>query len=215
MKGRKIGIMGGTFDPFHNSHLQVAKTALNECGLDRLEFMPSASPPHKAGETGATFTQRVNMIKLACEGIDEFSCNDIEGSLGKPSYSIDTLNHLQSILVKNCQLYFIIGTDAFLEINLWKSFKKVLQKVHFIISQRKGYSNVQLYEFLKQMGYLSKGNFWYCRDSSKRIYMLKSVPQDISSTLLKDSMKGGQIIDDQVPAAIKEYIIENGLYLEH
>lgn len=209
----RIGIMGGTFDPVHNAHIQLAQAAMAECRLDKIDFVPSAFPPHKSGSTDADFHHRVKMIQLACYGIDQFFCNEIEATLGTPSYSIDTINSLQSSLPGSNELFFIIGVDAFLEIELWKSFEQVLQRVNFIISPRFGYDVDDLHEFLAELGYKQHEKLWQNQASLKTIFVLDTVPLEVSSTLLKTYLKYGKDIENLVPAPVIEYILKNELYL--
>lgn len=212
MTARKIGIMGGTFDPFHNSHLQAAKAALREFALDHVDFIPAASPPHKVCGTEASFPDRVAMIRAVCAVYNKFSCNDIEGHLQVPSYSIDTLNSLQCGVYKNSQLYFIIGIDAFLEIELWKSFEKVLERVHFIVCKRLGYDNEKIYKFLTELGYQNRQGYWQYSGNSRNIYLLNTIPEKISSTELKKILRQGGNIDQFIPEQVTQYIQRNKLY---
>ncbi len=212
MTGRKIGIMGGTFDPLHNGHLQAAKAALQECALDHVDFIPAASPPHKTGGAEASFADRVNMIREVCAECEKISCNDIEGYLQTPSYSIDTLNSLLNGSYKNSQLYFVIGIDAFLEIDLWKSFEEVLKRVHFIVCQRLGCNNEKIHEFLNNLGYQNDKGYWQSREYSRNIYLLETIPEQISSTELKTILRQGGNIHKLVPAPVSQYIQKNGLY---
>ena len=115
MTTRKIGLLGGTFDPIHYGHLQLAESALVECKLDKVVFIPSALPPHKNGAVITSFRHRLAMLSLAGQGFNGFECNAIEGDLPKPSYTIDTLRELLKHYKSDCQLYFMIGADAFLD----------------------------------------------------------------------------------------------------
>jgi nicotinate-nucleotide adenylyltransferase len=213
VKSNKKGIFGGTFDPFHNGHLQVAHAAMAECALDHIEFIPAAFPPHKKGETGASYSHRLNMTRLACEGRKGFSCNDVEGSLRGPSYSIDTLDSLEKTLSTDWQLFFIIGADAFLEIELWKSYREVLRRINFIISPRQGYGEENISSLLSSLGYRLRNSRWQLENGKKTVQLMHTIPPGVSSTMLRERIEKGENIDNLVPHAIAEYIHRHKLYL--
>src|SRR5579862_637552 len=111
----RVGLFGGTFDPIHLAHLAVARAAADRFRLDRVLFVPSAHPPHKAGVTYAPYEDRVRMVELACEGEPRFEVSRLEEGTER-SYSIDTIEKLRTTLAPGDQLFFIIGADAFAEI---------------------------------------------------------------------------------------------------
>src|SRR5882724_7481657 len=105
---RRIGIMGGTFNPIHLGHLLMAQDAMEQVGLDRVKFIPSATPPHKAVDALASDRDRLRMIELAIRGNDRFEADDIEIQRGGRSYSVDTLTELRR-REPRANFYFIIG----------------------------------------------------------------------------------------------------------
>jgi nicotinate-nucleotide adenylyltransferase len=209
---RKIGLLGGTFDPIHYGHLQLAESALVECKLDKVVFIPSAQPPHKNGAVITSFRHRLAMLTLAGQGINGFECNAIEGELAKPSYTIDTLRELLKHYKSDCQLYFMIGTDAFLDILTWKSPQKLLHSVNFILSRRKGYKGAQLSDLLKKLGYTSSDGSWYGNDGKKDIYILEKIPEDISSSEIRTKIRQGESVQGLLPKLVIEYIQKHKLY---
>ena len=114
----KIAIFGGSFNPIHNGHLQVAKSALSECGLKKVIFLPNANPPHKNKEHIISAHHRYNMVALATDGFENFEISNYEMNSDKPSYTINTLRHMKSVY--NAELFFIIGADSLYTLNLWK-----------------------------------------------------------------------------------------------
>jgi nicotinate-nucleotide adenylyltransferase len=136
---KRIGLLGGTFDPVHCGHLELAGKAMEEFGLVKVLFLPTASPPHKRVDNVVSFEHRVEMIRLAIEGDDRFSLLEIESDIPAPNYTIDTLSLLLQNGETEKEFVFIIGIDAFLDIHLWKHHERVLNTIHFIIAARSGY----------------------------------------------------------------------------
>jgi nicotinate-nucleotide adenylyltransferase len=209
---KKIGLLGGTFDPVHYGHLQLAQSALEECGLDKVVFIPSAQPPHKNGLSITPFMHRMAMLTLAGGGISDFECNPIEATLPRPSYTIDTLRELRKHYTGSCRLYFMIGADAFLDILTWKSYQEVLHSVNIILSRRKGYSGGELAVLLKKLGYKADEGSWHGDDGKKDIYILKKIPDDHSSSAIRAMIENGESVQQFLPRSVIEYIQNNKLY---
>ena len=142
-KRRQIGLLGGTFDPVHNGHLAVASHVLETLALDSIWFIPAALPPHKAGHADgrdiSSFQHRFAMLESSLTGNSSFIVSDIEAKRSLPSYSIDTINILLQQTSEQVDLFFIIGVDAFLEIDTWKDFRELPTLVNFVIISRPGY----------------------------------------------------------------------------
>ncbi len=212
MTAKKIGLLGGTFDPIHYGHLQLAAAALKECNLDKVVFIPSAQPPHKNGISLTPFQHRLAMLASAVQGISGFECNAIEGTLPKPSYTIDTLRVLLKHYENGCRLYFMIGADAFLDILTWKSHQEVLHSVNIILSQRKGYKKVQLCDLFNKLGYKMGEKSWQGNDGQKDIYILKEIPDDLSSSVIRNMIGKGVSLQRLLPKNVIEYIQKHKLY---
>lgn len=213
MSCKKIGLLGGTFDPVHSGHLQLAESVLQECALDRIVFIPSAEPPHKNGTTITSFEHRVAMLELISKGRKEFECNTIEGQLLKPSYTIDTLQVLLKQYGDKTRLFFIIGADAFLDIATWKSYQKIPRLVSFIVSPRKGSLRTKLYDMLIKLGYTEYDECWRGADCTKDIFILSSAPVDISSSKIRRMVSSGKSIQEVMPEPVIDYIKRHALYL--
>lgn len=208
----RIGLLGGTFDPVHIGHLQLAEAALRECGLDQLLFIPSASPPHKAGAPITSFAHRLAMLELVSKRNPRFSCSGIEGDLPFPSYSIDTLRALGGIFPEGTAFYFIIGIDAFLDFTTWKSYRDILRLVHIILAIRHGYTRNQLSKFLQSIGYFWQDNCWQEEHGGKKIFLLQAIPGQFSSTLIRKKIKEGDLPTGDIPLEVLEYIVKYQLY---
>jgi len=212
---KKTGVLGGTFDPVHFSHLELAEAAQSEFNLDRVLFVPAAVPPHKTEEEITSFEHRVRMVQIACDLHETFECSAIEGELCKPSYTVDTLRALLADMGQGHTLYFIIGSDAFLDILTWKSYREVLRLVPLLVSRRKGVDESELSELADILAYDSSNrSFWSGERGTKDIYFLKQTPAYLSSTLVKKNIGDEGIMREIIPERVAEYIRVNKLYLQ-
>jgi nicotinate-nucleotide adenylyltransferase len=133
----RLAILGGTFDPIHKAHLALAREAVSHCHLDKVLFVPASHPPHKSGVTHATYEHRVRMLELACGGEPRFEVSRLEQNT--TSYSIDTIARVRAHLGPEDQLFFLIGADAFAEIETWRRWREVVSAVTFIVASRPGH----------------------------------------------------------------------------
>jgi len=141
--GGGTALFGGTFDPIHNAHLEIARAAADRFDLTKILFVPAANPPHKPGGAIASYEDRVRMAELACAIDRRFEVSRIEAPVsvlnkdsGLRSYSILTIEKFQELGVK--PLSFLIGADAFREIRTWHRWKDVVASVEFIVVTRPG-----------------------------------------------------------------------------
>lgn len=208
----KIGLLGGTFDPVHFGHLQLAEAALRECSLDKVFFVPAASPPHKDETTVTSFAHRVAMLEIVSAKNSHFACSAIEGQLPTPSYTFDTLHALGDFFPEDADLFFIIGVDAFLDIKTWKSYREILRLVNIVIAQRNGFRKTQLVDFLKTIGYTGQKKCWQGDDGRKKIFLLEAQPGNFSSTLIRKKIKEGILPEGDIPEGVIEYIYKHQLY---
>lgn len=211
MNPTRIGVFGGTFDPVHNGHLQLAERAIKEVKLSKVLFIPAAQPPHKNGVI-TPFNHRIAMLELVCRQNKHFSCSSIEAQLPKPSYTVDTLAELMTRYPADVELYFIIGGDAFLDLLTWKSYSKILSMVKIVVSPRIGYPNQRLYSFLTSLGYGQIESKWQNKNGYKDIYLLSQSPQDACSSEVRDVIAKGCNTTHFLPDVVAGYIKENSLY---
>ncbi len=222
---KKIGLFGGTFNPIHRGHIKVAKEVKQGFGLDRIWLIPAAVPPHKEGGKIVPAEDRLEMIRLAVGNDLDFSVSDVELKRKGPSYTIDTLKHFKSILSDETFLYFIVGLDAFLEIDTWKSFGDLFNEVPFIAISRPGAGyfgkTAKKWETLEKLLF-SKVSMAYHFDDAKQayvhpekkpVYVFDVTPIDISATEIRKRIRSGFSIESMVPEKVKEYIESKGLYL--
>ncbi|OGP58454.1 MAG: nicotinate (nicotinamide) nucleotide adenylyltransferase [Deltaproteobacteria bacterium RBG_13_61_14] len=133
----KIGIYGGTFNPIHLGHLRTAEEIRQRFGLREIIFVPSAQPPHKVSPDIVDGSHRLKMVALAITGNPAFSVSDLEVRRGGKSYSLETLRELKPLHPES-DLAFILGLDAFLEINTWHQWEQLFAEAEFIVTSRPG-----------------------------------------------------------------------------
>lgn len=208
----RIGLLGGTFNPVHLGHLQLADAAMAECSLDQVVFIPSGQPPHKDEAAIASFADRIAMLQIAGKNEKRFSCSAIEGELPTPSYTIDTLRAIGSRFPAATDFFFIIGADAFLDLLSWKSYEEILRCVALIVAERQGYGGDRLIKFLKKLKYADHGSFWQGKDGCREIVLLQTIPGDYSSTAIRAKIRKGIFPEKENPSGVIEYIKEHALY---
>jgi nicotinate-nucleotide adenylyltransferase len=131
----RLALFGGTFDPIHQAHLAVAREAADRFHLDRVLFIPAARPPHKQHGARAPYEDRVRMAELATAGEPRFRVSRLEEGTAR-SYSIDTIDKVRGEMAPGDELFFIIGADAFAEIQTWHRWRDVARAVQFIVVSR-------------------------------------------------------------------------------
>ncbi len=221
-KNKQIGLLGGTFDPIHNGHLAVADHVQHALKLDVIWFIPAALPPHKAshadGSDISSFAHRYAMLEKAIAENSSFVISDIEAKRSAPSYSIDTINILIPKIGKQAELFFIIGIDAFLEIDTWKRYKELPALVNFVIITRPAYSPDKVGEVIRNnfadYVYDPSHKTWNSSDC-KGIFILQHMePVPISSTDIRKKMRSGKDISGLIPQAAEDYIKKQCLYIK-
>jgi len=208
---KRIGILGGTFDPVHFGHLQLAEAALNECSLEKIVFIPAAHPPHKKHSNISSFHHRLAMLEIVCSPQKKFSFNHIEQDLPKPSYTIDTLKVLKK-QNPDAQLFFIIGGDSLLDFPEWKSYHDIFKFAHVVIANRKGLQKTLLTDFLRDLGFTQAGNKWKGICDMKDILFLQAVPDPYSSSIIREMVIKNEIPRQYLPEKVIKYIQDHNLY---
>ena len=221
-KKKQIGLLGGTFDPVHNGHLAVASHVLEALDLDAVWFIPAALPPHKSshadGQSITSFAHRFSMLERAIAQNSSFVVSDIEAKRSSPSYSIDTINILIKKIGEQADLFFIIGLDAFLEIDTWKRYKDLPSLINFVVISRPTYSPAKVGGVICKyfVGYTYDPLYetWSSPDSKGSFILQHMEPVDISSTDIRGRVRGGKDITVLVSPAVGEYIKKQGLYVK-
>jgi nicotinate-nucleotide adenylyltransferase len=213
----KIGILGGTFNPVHNAHLRIAEEARDLFGLDRVIFIPAATPPHKPSVGELSFASRLEMVSLAVADNPHFSVSDMEGVRGGRSYSIDTLRAL-GLEFPQDELFFIVGADSFNDMSNWREYAAIFTLCNVVCVQRPGSTISSL---AKALPVAMAREFCYdaaakrlSHNSGHGVYALDGVLLDISSSHIRLLVGGGRSIRYLVPDAVEQYIKEQRLYTD-
>ena len=134
----RIGLVGGTFDPFHLGHLAMAHAARLTLALDQVRIVPASVPPHRAAQPRTSAPHRFAMVAMGIANEPGLVVDDIELTAGGPSYTASTLARLHARGLTASQLFFITGADAFAEIATWRDYPRVLDLAHFVVISRPG-----------------------------------------------------------------------------
>jgi len=190
-----IGIVGGTFNPVHNGHIAIALYSLERIPLDYIYLVPSSNPPHKNYSSLASFSHRVEMIKLAINNYPRLLCSELDYTGNDKSYSKYLIQRFKQQLPE-AVLYFIIGTDNIPMLHTWFDYEWILNNVKIVAVNRKTagkYRNLP----------------W-----SDMISFLDMPPVDISSSELRKMIARGGSINASIPPAVSEYIFNKKLYTQ-
>ena len=198
---KRIGLMGGTFDPVHLAHLHIAEESRQAFSLDEVLFIPAAQPPHKQGRKIASAKQRIKMVELAIAGNPAFTLNLLEMRRQGPSYSWLTVQELHECLGAEAELYFITGSDSINDLPTWNHAKDLVAACHFIGAAR---PEVPLDEQLLLD--------FFGQKLRQHIHELQIPRMEISSTLIRQRIAAGKSIRYLVPEKVADYIEKEGLY---
>ena len=211
---QKIGLLGGTFDPVHNGHLQLGDRVLENYNLDKILFIPASTPPHK-NEAVSAVGHRLQMLKLAISGNRRFDYSEIEISRQKVSYTFDTIQELKSCGGTEVLYHFIIGYDALSEIETWYRWQDLLVVTNFIVAVRPGFSLKEIEQLLERNGFSpedGRADRWIGEQTGNEILFLAGEIADISSTEIRSRIASRKPWADLVPPLVADYIISNQLY---
>lgn len=199
----RTGVLGGSFDPVHNGHLSIVDAAMEELALDKLILIPTKVSPFKIGRKVAPDNDRIEMIRLAVSGRQGCEVSDIEIRNDGVSYTIFTLNSLAETGMYG-KIYFLMGTDTFLQLESWYRGEELLEKYAFALAPRPGFAR---YEFEEKLEY-------YREKYGTEVTVLNNEMLPISSTEIRERLAAGFPVTGLVPDEVERYIIENGLYGE-
>ncbi len=196
----KTGIFGGSFNPIHNGHIELAKKFFNKLELDRLFIVPTYIPPHKSMKDYIFPDQRFEMCSLAVKGIDGFEVSNIEIKRHGASYTYLTLKELHS-LYPDDELYLLTGADMFMTLHEWKK-PEVIFELSTVCGVSRNDDDTAVLE--KQAEYL--------RSLGARTVVLDAEIMTVSSTEIRNRVKNGEDISELVDPKVKRYIKEHNLY---
>ena len=212
----RVGILGGTFDPFHAGHIAVARTARTALALDEVRVVPSSIPPHRPQPLASLF-HRFAMVALGIAHEPGVLVDDIEALADAPSYTAVTLERLHAGGFSALQLFFIIGADAFAEIATWRDYPRVLDATHFVVISRGGRSASSLpaalpalasrMRVLPAMPVGAPATF-----EQPSILLIDAPTPDVSSTTIRQRAANGASLDPLVDPLVGEHIRRHRLY---
>jgi nicotinate-nucleotide adenylyltransferase len=189
---KRIGVLGGTFNPVHTGHLLMARDVLEQARLDVVELVPCHTPSHKTGEALVQAQHRLRMLRLAVRGVNGLRVNDLDIKRGGVTYSVDTVAAMRS-RQPGAEIFFIIGSDSLRDLKRWKEFERLNQMCSFIVVARPGHPVRRL--------------------PGVRLEAVVTVRQcEISSTEIRKRIARGQGIHYLVPDAVRKYIERETLY---
>lgn len=226
----RIGVYGGTFDPLHEGHLQVALAVIDAFGLDRLLLVPAAVPPHKRGATISSPFHRVAMLALASANLPGVSISTIELESPERPYTFETLAKLEQAS-PDARLFFIMGADSFRDVTMWREYRKILSDYDVIVAVRPGYhagesasGGAAQSTTAEMSGHLPADLRHLILDlrggrrpspddlGSRHVYLTDYVSVDISATDVRRAAAEGRSLEGLVPPSIADYIAKYQLY---
>jgi nicotinate-nucleotide adenylyltransferase len=201
---RRVGIMGGTFDPIHLGHLAIAEAGRQALGLDRVLFMPAGIPPHKPGSVVASVDDRVAMVGLAIAGNPAFELSRVDVDRGGPSFTADSVRIIASAerrAGREADLVLIMSAETFADLPGWHEPARLLADARVAVVPRNGHA--------------VPDPIWIDAvfpGQAARIVVLDGPRVGISSTAIRERVAAGRSIRDLVPEAVERYITDHGLY---
>lgn len=193
----KIGILGGSFHPFHNGHLLLGQYCLDKKIVKEVWFIPTGVSYLKAGTKMLTGEERLHLVQLGIEGNDKMSALDIEIKRPGNTYTIDTLMSLKKSFPQH-DFYFIFGADCLFSIETWYQADKILSSSHLLIAARDGKSRAEMRKKADELEERFHAD----------VRILKFKEMDISSTMIRERIQAGKSVEDLMPQKVAREILE-------
>jgi nicotinate-nucleotide adenylyltransferase len=210
---RRLGLLGGTFDPIHHGHLDAAHAAHTTLALDEVLVIPAHDPPHREHDPHTSAFHRFAMVSLAIDGQRWLRASDRELRRSGISYTIDTLRALHAEGVPASQLFFILGGDAFAEIATWRSYPEVLDASNFVVIARPGTTvDAAIARVPALQTRVQRSDAPASNGLTTGIFPVNADTRDVSSTQIRARLAAHERIDDLVPAAVARHILAHHLY---
>ncbi len=213
----KVGLFGGTFNPFHNGHIGIIQHVKQICGLEKIFLIPSATPPHKTDTNLAPANERFKMVKESLTGYEDFWVSDKELLRKGPSFTIDTINEFKKEYGPQTLFFLLMGSDAFLDITAWKNKNQIFKAVPIIIMLRGDWGNTHdiasfIDENISKEYIFNKQDNTFSHKKRQNIIICKVPRIDISSTMIRKRVKNNESIKELVPASVEKIIRTKELY---
>jgi len=213
----RVGLFGGTFNPVHWGHLRAAEEIREMFDLKKVIFIPNNISPHKESREIVSAHHRLRMLDLAIIDNPQFFTSDVELKRPGKSYSIETISYFKHTLGRELNLFFILGTDAFLEITNWKNYQELFSLCNFIVMSRPRYELEELHQFIPNK---VKKDFRYQPDENRFIhssnfffFFVGITAIDISSNSIRSFIKDGRSIKYLLPEEVENYVKEHKFYM--
>ena len=209
---RRVGLLGGTFDPIHMGHLDLADAACRALGLTELLVIPANVPPHRPKPLTSAF-HRFAMVAVAVAGRAGWRVSDVELRHESPSYTSTTLRRFHERGYEPSELVFLIGADAFASINTWRDYPHILDRAHFGVVSRPrfpvGDMPGRLPELAPRMVVPVPGA---PLPASPSIFLIDAPTADVSSTTIRTMLANGGSVSGMLDPRVQEHIEQHGLY---
>ncbi len=208
---RRIGMLGGTFDPVHIGHLRGALEVAESLALDELRLTPSARPPHR-GTPQVSARDRLAMVECAVAGVAPLVVDARELQRDKPSYTIDTLELMRGELAAHDQVFLLLGWDAFCGLPTWHRWEELLQHCHILVLQRPDADSEPPDALRNLLAARSVSDPLALKGPSGQIAFVWQTPLAVSATQIRQLLASGKSVRFLVPDAVLAYIDAHGLY---
>ena len=189
-QSRNVCLFGGTFDPIHMAHLRIAEEAQKKFKLDRVLFIPAGNPPHKEASGLTAYEDRYRMVELACKPYPGFIASRLEAGR-RPSYTVDTVKRVRKKLAPDDRLFFLVGGDAFDELDTWKSWQELVRLTEFIV--------------------VSRPESEYRVSEGARVHRLDGLALPVSSSTIRARLANGEATPE-LPMEVRSFVEKRGLY---
>lgn len=208
---RRIGVLGGTFDPVHIGHLRGALEVAETLGLDEVRLVPNFRPPHRETPNSSAH-DRLAMVRLAVQDLPQLAVDARELERDKPSYTLDTLESQREELEHDDQIFLIVGWDAFCGLPSWHRWEELLEHCHILVMQRPD-ADSEAPEALRDLLAARSVNDPLALDGhSGQIAFVWQAPLEVSATRIRQFLASGRSVRFLVPDAVLAYINAHGLY---
>ncbi|HUJ88707.1 MAG TPA: nicotinate-nucleotide adenylyltransferase [Syntrophorhabdales bacterium] len=210
----RVGLFGGSFDPIHNGHLRVAEEVREHFSLEKLYFIPAFVQPLKQRIKVTAAADRLKMVEMATRSNTFFHASPVEIRRGGISYSIETI---KAFAARHDEVYFLVGLDAFSEIDRWKNYGQIFEETHLVILVRPIHTKVNhadLFPPEVKRDVRSIDDNTYEHRSGKKIFFYRVTQLDVSSTMIRQLAHRGASIKYLVPYGVERFIKQGGLYTE-
>lgn len=194
---KRIALYGGTFDPIHLGHLEIARRVLELFEIEKVLFVPAQSPPHKVARPVTEPIHRYAMLALATQNDPDLSISTFELDAPDRRYTVNTVEHFQNVFGESTELFFIMGADSWSEIKTWREWERLLGMINHIVVTRPGYEIAEAPVEFKQ-----------------RVFFTDAVLKDISATNIRRLASEGRMeeLAKLVPEPVAEYIKKYQIY---